>query len=105
MCKRDVIACLFISGSLIWHLKLGHINVNKMRQIVSIGLLPNLHNEFCVCENCLLGKMTSAPFGKSKRTESLLKIVQTDICSPINVKTQSGTSYFIPFIDDCFLYG
>lgn len=62
------ITCLSVNSSLLWHLRLRHVNVQKMRRMVRIGLLPNLHNEFHVCENCLSDKMTRAPFGKGKRT-------------------------------------
>lgn len=75
-----------------------------MQRMVNIDFLPNLHNEFHVCENYLLGKMTRASFGKGKTIESLLEVVHIDICCPINVKTHKGMFYFITSINDISKY-
>lgn len=44
----EYIDCLSINISLIWHLRLGHVNVSKMRRMVIIDFLPNLQSEFHV---------------------------------------------------------
>ncbi|KAG9458307.1 hypothetical protein H6P81_002815 [Aristolochia fimbriata] len=98
-------ACLSLDDSLLWHLRLGHVNVNKLHRMVSSGLLPKLHNELRTCENCLSSKMARLPFGKGERVQNLLEVIHSDICGPLNVKTHRGMSYFITFIDDYSRYG
>ena len=43
----------------LWHLRLGHINLNRIKQLVKCGLLKSLEeNSLPICESCLKGKMT-----------------------------------------------
>ena len=46
-----------------WHLRLGHINLDRIRRLVMSGHLSPLDvNVLTVCEHCLEGKMTTRPF-------------------------------------------
>src|SRR3954468_22615461 len=46
-----------------WHCRLGHIDVKRMKKLHSDGLLESLDYEsFDTCEPCLMGKMTRTPF-------------------------------------------
>ncbi|KAL0439896.1 UNVERIFIED_CONTAM: hypothetical protein Slati_2472600 [Sesamum latifolium] len=57
------------------------------------------------CESCLKGKMTKKPFvGQSAIANSLLDLVHTDVCGPLNTSAR-GYSYFITFTDDHSWYG
>ncbi|KAK9044683.1 hypothetical protein V6N11_058577 [Hibiscus sabdariffa] len=59
-----------------------------------------------VCESCLLGKMTKAPFnGKSERASDLLGLIHSDVCGPMNTQARGGFHYFITFTDDFSRYG
>jgi hypothetical protein len=61
---------------------------------------------FDICESCLLGKMTKAPFtGQSERTSDLLKFVHTDVYGPMSSVARGGFQYFITFTDDFSRYG
>ena len=43
----------------LWHLRLGHINLNRIERLVKRGLLNELEgNSLPPCESCLEGKMT-----------------------------------------------
>ena len=43
----------------LWHLRFGHINLNRINRLVQGGLLPSFEVEpISVCESCLEGKMT-----------------------------------------------
>jgi hypothetical protein len=53
-----------------------------------------------VCEHCLAGKATRLPFGKVKRASSLLQLIHSDICGPMNVRERHGGNYFTIFIYD-----
>ena len=55
--KRD------LSDSYLWHCRLGHINKNRVHTLHKNGLLKSKElDSFDVCESCLQGKMTKAPF-------------------------------------------
>ena len=91
----------------LWHLRLGHINLNRIEKLVKSGLLNELKETFLsVCESCLEGKMTKCPFsGKGYRNKEPLELVHSDLCSPMNAKTRGGYEYFVSFIDDYSRYG
>ena len=47
------------SDACLWHLRLGHINSNRIQRLIKDGLLEPLDfDKFPVCESCLEGKMT-----------------------------------------------
>ena len=47
----------------LWHLRLGHINSNRIHGLVKSGILNSLAFEpIPMCESCLEGKMTKRPF-------------------------------------------
>ncbi|KAK8600794.1 hypothetical protein V6N12_050642 [Hibiscus sabdariffa] len=71
------------------------------------GLLdPFVFGQMDVCESCLLGKMTKAPFnGKSERASDLLGLIHSDVCGPMNAQARGGFHYFITFTDDFSRYG
>ena len=47
----------------LWHLRLGHINLNRTDRLVKDGFLPSLVVESMpVCKSYLEGKMTKRPF-------------------------------------------
>ena len=70
-----------------WHLRLGHINSNKIQRLIKDGLLEPLDfDEFPVCESCLESKMTKRPFNtKGRRAQELLELVHTDVCGPMSI--------------------
>ena len=76
----------------LWHLRLGHINLNRIDGLVKDGILPSLVVEpMPACEFCLEGKMTKRLFSsKGNRAKYLLELVHTDVCGPINVRTRGG---------------
>jgi hypothetical protein len=48
-----------IDSSFLWHLRLGHINKDKLIRMTKDGLLPNINSEdFNICESCIKGKLT-----------------------------------------------
>ena len=90
----------------LWHSRLGHIGQSRMNRLAKEGLLTNISKvEKSTCEHCLIGKTCRKPFGTSKRSESPLQLIHSDICGPLNVKARHGASYFITFIDDFTRFG
>jgi transposase InsO family protein len=95
------------SETLVWHCRLGHINDKRIKKLQEVGLLGQFDfKSIDVCESCLLGKMTKAPFTKSgERTNELLALIHTDVCGPMSICARGGYSYFITFTDDFSRYG
>jgi len=91
----------------LWHCRLGHIGIKRMKKLHSDGLLKSLDYEsFETCEPCLMGKMIRAPFsGTMERATDLLEIIHSDVCGPISVVARGGYRYFVTFTDDLSRYG
>ena len=51
------------SATYLWHCRLGHIGVKRMKKLHVDGLLESLDYESLdACGPCLMGKMTKTPF-------------------------------------------
>ena len=97
----------FSNETYLWHLRLGHINPNRIHDLVKSEILSSLIFEHIpVCESCLEGKMTKRPFkAKGNRATIQLELVHTDVCGPMTIQARRGYEYFITFTDDCSRYG
>ena len=95
------------SATYLWHCRLGHIGVKRMKNLHSDGLLESLDYESLdACEPCLMGKMTKTPFsGTMERATNLLEIIHTDVCGPMSVDARVEYRYFLTFTDDLSRYG
>ena len=90
------------NSTYMWHCRLGHIGVKRMKKLHSDGLLESLER----CEACLMGKMTKTPFsGMMERATDLLEIIHTDVCGPMSVASRGGYRYVLTFTDDLSRYG
>lgn len=47
-----------------WHQRLGHPEINKMKRIIRDNLLPSMDINKSLCEYCIKGKMTRNPFNE-----------------------------------------
>ena len=84
-----------------WHARLGHIGQDHLKKLAKACLLGYIDKlDLPVCEQCLAEKITRFPFGKAKRTCFPLKLIHSNICSPMNVGARHGAQYSITFIDD-----
>ena len=51
------------SATYLWHCRLGHIGVKRMKKLHTDGILESLDYESLdACEPCLMGKMNKTPF-------------------------------------------
>ena len=90
-----------VSDSIMWHARLGHIGKDRLARLAREGLLESITNvSLPMCEPCLAGKACRKPFGKAPKATHPLELVHSDICGPMNVKANHGTSYFLTFKDD-----
>ena len=94
------------SATYLWHYRLGHIGVKRMKKLHKDGLLESLgYESFDACEPCLLGKITKTPFSRTKeQATDLLEIIHTDVCSPMSVEARDRYHYFLTFTDDLSRY-
>ena len=90
------------SATYLWHCRLGHIGVKRMKKLHADGLLESLDYEsFDTCEPCLMDKMTETPFsGTMERATDLLEIIHTDVCDPMSVDARGTYRYFLTFTYD-----
>ena len=91
----------------LWHLRLGHINLDRITRLTKDGPLRDLRvGSLPVCESCLEGKMTKRSFSaKGTRAKEPLQLVHSDVCGPVSVQARGGYEYFVTFIDDYSRYG
>ena len=69
------------SATYLWHCRLGHIGVKRMKKLHADGILESLDYESPdACEPCLMGKMTKTQFsGTMEQATDLLEIIHTDV--------------------------
>src|SRR4051812_20933163 len=73
------------SATYLWHCRLGHIGVKRMKKLHADGLLESLDYESLdACEPCLMVKMTKIPLCVTMgRAIDLLEIIHIDVCGPM----------------------
>ncbi|KAK0576062.1 hypothetical protein LWI29_011265 [Acer saccharum] len=84
-----------------------HINLNRIKRLVSDGPLSDLKvDDLPTCESCLEGKMTKRTFSaKGARATECLGLIHTDVCGPMSIQARGGYEYFITFTDDYSRFG
>ena len=53
------------SSLALWHSRLGHASISRVKQLVSKGLLGSVSNKSFECMPCQFGKQTALPFNNS----------------------------------------
>jgi transposase InsO family protein len=96
--------CVIIDdSSKLWHRRLGHISIERIKRLVNEGVHNTLDfTDFETCVDCIKGKKTNKSKKGSNRSLGILEITHTDICSP--EMDSHGQRYFISFIDDYSRY-
>ncbi|CAO2827720.1 unnamed protein product [Amaranthus hypochondriacus] len=90
-------------SSILWHRRLGHISIERIKRLVKEGVLSTLDfTDFETCIDCIKGKQTNKSKKGAKRSSSILEIIHSDICCPD--MDAYGQRYFITFIDDYSRY-
>ena len=90
-------------SSMLWHRRLGHISIDRIKRLVKDGVLSTLdYTDFETCVDCIKGKQTNKSKKHANRSSNILEIIHTDICCPD--MDMPGQKYFITFIDDYSRY-
>ncbi|KAD7117108.1 hypothetical protein E3N88_04376 [Mikania micrantha] len=68
--------------------------------------IPRINHGSQICDACLVGKHSRAPFPNQSSYKSLkpLDLVYRDLCGPISPSTNSGKKYVFLIVDDCTRY-
>ena len=89
-----------------WHQRLGHRNIDAIKQMhredLAYGLKLNNCKHSTQCTVCIESKLTEMPYPtKAKfRAKNALDLVHSDLCGPMQVDSIGGMKYFLTFIDD-----
>ena len=91
------------NSSILWHQRLGHISINRIKGLVNDKVLNILDfTIFNTCIDCIKEKQTNKFKKGVKRSTDVSEIIHSDICCPD--MDGHGLKYFISFIDDCSQY-
>ena len=102
---RGHISVLNNHSSSLWHRRLGHSSIERLKRLVKDGVIQTLDfTDFDTCLGCIKGKQTNKSNKGAKRSDTKLKIIHTDICGPFTTQCLNGQRYFITFIDDFTRY-
>lgn len=88
----------------LWHKRYGHISYANLKKLIEHNMVNgidmlNIGNvEFC--ESCVNAKITRVPFKTRTKSKSILEIIHSDVCGPIDPCSYDGGNYFATFIDD-----
>ena len=92
------------SSLALWHSRLGHASISKVKQLVSRGLLGSVSNKSFDCMPSQFGKQIALPFNNSvSHALSPFDLIHSDVW-PSPITTQGGSRYFVIFVDDFSRY-
>ena len=93
------------SSMQLWHGRLAHSSIGKMRPLMSQGHLGSVTNESFNCTSCQTAKQPALSFNKSNSlSASPFDLVHSDIWGPAPTPSMGGSRYFVLFIDDYSRY-
>ena len=85
----------------LWHSRLGHVSIDRLRSLISTGRLGMVKSESLSCLSCQLGKQPALSFNKSDSISSApFDLIHSDVWGPSPHNTMGGSRYFVIFIDD-----
>ena len=89
------------SSLALWHSRLGHASISRVKQLVSRGLLGSVSNKSFDCMPCQFGKQTALPFNNIiSHALSSFDLIRFDVWGPSPISTPGGSHYFVIFVDD-----
>ena len=88
---------------MLWHRRLGHISIDRIKKLVKDGVLCTLdYTDLETCVEYIKGKQINKSKKNVNRSSNILEIVHTDLCCPD--MDMLSKKYFITFIDDYSRY-
>jgi hypothetical protein len=85
----------------LWHLRLGHVSIQKLRTLISSGFLGQVKHDSVDCVSCQLAKQPALSFNNSDSfSHASFDLIHSDIWGPSPTATVGGSKYFVIFVDD-----
>ncbi|MCO5553272.1 hypothetical protein L7F22_006793 [Adiantum nelumboides] len=90
----------------IWHKRIGHANVQKLKTMQSQEVAAGLHvfkvaDMQKVCETCQFGKQAKASFPHDKHvSKNVLELVHSNVWGLAKTASMGGYRFYVTFIDD-----
>ena len=89
-----------ISSLDLWHSRLGHASISRVKQLVSRGLLGSVSNKSFDCMLCQFFKQTALPFNNSvSHAHCFFDLIHSNVWGPSPISTPGGSRYFVIFVD------
>ena len=89
----------------LWHLRLGHVSVQKLRSLISSGFLGQVKHDLVECVSCQLAKQLALSFNNSDFiSHASFDLIYSDIWGPSPSATIGESKYFVIFVDDFSQY-
>ena len=89
----------------LWHSRLGHASISRVKQLVYRGLSGSVSNKSFDCMPCQFGKQTALPFNNSvSHALSSFDLIHSDVWGPSPISTLGGSRYFVIVVDDFSQY-
>ena len=93
------------SSLALWHSRLGHASISRVKQLVYRGLLGSVSSKIFDYMPCQFGKQTALPFNNSvSHALSPFDLIHYDVWGLSPITTQGGSRYFVIFVDDFYRY-
>ena len=111
--QESVYAVQKESKERLWHRHFGHLNEQSLQKLMKKELANQLDYDISgrvgICESCIGGKQSKAPFKTSTtKTSEPLELVHSDLCGKMGGKSIGGAEYFLIFLDHhthyCWVY-
>jgi transposase InsO family protein len=84
---------------------MGYLNWQTLHELSASGGahgMPYIPILWKICPTCQLGKHACVPLPKasSTRASSILEVLHTDLCEPMQIASLGGYLYFMVIVDD-----
>ncbi|XP_072080873.1 uncharacterized protein [Arachis hypogaea] len=85
----------------LWHHRLAHSSLEKLRPLISTGVLSQVQNESLDCISCRTAKQHALSFNNNSSIAcSPFDLIHSDVWDPAPTASMGGARYFVVFIDD-----
>lgn len=83
------------------HSKLGHVNVNSIKNMVNLGLISEYNfTDIDKCQICIQSKIVFKSHKAVEGSTNILDLIHMDVCDLKNIVNQGENKFFVTFIDD-----
>ena len=94
----------------LWHRRLGHLSLQNIKSLGSLGLVRGLPSKLGdatnICETCIKSKQVKSSFDKKKEisTRKPLELLHMDLFGPNRVASLGGKYFCLVIVDDYSRY-